>query len=310
MYYQVFGKMIAAWRATFNDPHMPFCILSLCTAGEPQTRENYLVPMYDVGPYIREAQYRTFRDLHDAGDKNVGFVSSFDQRKSFYHPQIKIPVGERAAKWALVTQYGLIAGRDAGEYWLPPSIKEVQIAAGTIRLTMSSAVKMKDESEDKLVGFAIAGKDRRFYPANVDWYSDGTKDNRNKLVYSKNILILSSPFVPEPVAYRYAWARNPMANITNGRQIPIATQRNDDWILEETPVKFPAPQGVLEKDVARQVRGKITKELELDDIERRIKEAEATIAKLKEQFTKDKDAWEKKKAAEAEKLKAAKAAME
>ena len=307
MYYQVFGKMISAWRETFGNPQMPFCIISLCTAGEPQTRDNYLKPMYDVGPYIREAQYKTFRDFRDAGDKSIGFVSSFDQRKSFYHPQIKIPVGERAAKWALVTQYELITGRDAEEYWLPPSIKEVKIVDGTIRLTLSTAIKMKDESEDKLVGFAIAGEDRRFYPADVNWFADGAKDNRNQPVYARNILVLSSPFVARPVHYRHAWARNPMSNIANSRQIPLATQRSDDWILEETPVKFPAPPGMLEKDAARQVRGKIVKELELDDTERRIKEAEATIARLKEQFTKDKEAWEKKKAADAEKLEAAKA---
>jgi sialate O-acetylesterase len=307
MYYQVFGKMISAWRETFGNPQMPFCIISLCTAGEPQTRDNYLKPMYDVGPYIREAQYKTFRDFRDAGDKSIGFVSSFDQRKSFYHPQIKIPVGERAAKWALVTQYELITGRDAEEYWLPPSIKEVKIVDGTIRLTLSTAIKMKDESDDKLVGFAIAGEDRRFYPADVNWFADGAKDNRNQPVYARNILVLSSPFVARPVHYRHAWARNPMSNIANSRQIPLATQRSDDWILEETPVKFPAPQGMLEKDAARQVRGKIVKELELDDTERRIKEAEATIARLKEQFTKDKEAWEKKKAADAEKLEAAKA---
>ena len=307
MYYQVFGKMISAWRETFGNPQMPFCIISLCTAGEPQTRDNYLKPMYDVGPYIREAQYKTFRDFRDAGDKSIGFVSSFDQRKSFYHPQIKIPVGERAAKWALVTQYELITGPDAEEYWLPPSIKEVKIVDGTIRLTLSTAIKMKDESDDKLVGFAIAGEDRRFYPADVNWFADGAKDNRNQPVYARNILVLSSPFVARPVHYRHAWARNPISNIANSRQIPLATQRSDDWILEETPVKFPAPPGMLEKDAARQVRGKIVKELELDDTERRIKEAEATIARLKEQFTKDKEAWEKKKAADAEKLEAAKA---
>jgi sialate O-acetylesterase len=307
MYYQVFGKMISAWRETFGNPQMPFCIISLCTAGEPQTRDNYLKPMYDVGPYIREAQYKTFRDFRDAGDKSIGFVSSFDQRKSFYHPQIKIPVGERAAKWALVTQYELITGPDAEEYWLPPSIKEARIVDGTIRLTLSTAIKMKDESDDKLVGFAIAGEDRRFCPADVNWFADGAKDNRNQPVYARNILVLSSPFVARPVHYRHAWARNPMSNIANSRQIPLATQRSDDWILEETPVKFPAPQGMLEKDAARQVRGKIVKELELDDTERRIKEAEATIARLKEQFTKDKQAWEKKKAADAEKLEAAKA---
>jgi sialate O-acetylesterase len=302
MYCQVFGKMITAWRETFGNPQMPFCIISLCTAGEPQTRDNYLKPMYDAGVYVREAQYKTFRDFYDAGDKNIGFVSSFDQRKSFYHPQIKIPVGERAAKWALVTQYEAIGGRDAEEYWLPPSIKEVKTVDGTIRLTLSTAIKMRDESDDKLVGFAIAGKDRRFHPADVNRFTDGTKDNRNRLIYARNILVLSSPFVPEPVHYRHAWARNPMSNIVNNRQIPLATQRSDDWLLEETPLKFPTPQGMSEKDAKSYVRKWILKELELDDTERQIKEAEATIARLKAPFTKDKSEWEKKKADEAKKV--------
>jgi len=308
MYYQVFGKMITAWRETFNNPQMPFCIISLCTAGTPQTRENYLSPMYDVGCCIREAQYKTFRDFYDAGDKTIGFVSSFDQRKSFYHPQIKIPVGERAAKWALVTQYEAITGRDADDYWLPPSITKVETVNGTIKLTMSTTVGMKDESTDKLEGFAIAGKDRRFYPAEVNWYTDGTKDRRNRPVYDRKILVLSSPFVPKPQHYRYAWARNPIANITNGRHIPLATQRSDDWRLEETPVKFPTPPGMTERDYSRRLRGKIMKELQLNNTERRIKEAQATIAELQGQFEKDKAAWEKSKASEAAKLKAAKAA--
>ena len=310
MYYQVFSKMITAWRGTFNDPQMPFCILSLCTAGEPQTRDNFLLPMYDAGPYIREAQYQTFRDFRDAGDKNIGFASSFDLRKSWYHPQIKIPVGERAAKWALATQYGVFKGNEAEDIWLPPSIKEVKIVEHTIRLTMSTAIKMKDESEDKMNGFAIAGKDRRFFPADVNWFTDGSKDNRNQPVYARNILVLSSPFVPEPAHYRYAWARNPLANIASSRQVPLAAQRSDDWLLEETPVKFPAPPGMSAKDAARPLRAKVLKELELDDTERRIKEAEATIASLKEQFTKDKQAWEEKKAADVNKLKTAKGATD
>lgn len=301
MYYQVFGKMIAAWRETFGDPRMPFCILSLCTAGEPQTSDNYLRPMYDVGAYIREAQYKTFRDLYDAGDKNIGFASSFDLRKSWYHPQIKIPLGERAAKWAIVTQYGLISGRDADEYWLPPVIKEVKIADGAIRLTMSTAVTMKDDSTDKMEGFAIAGEDRRFYPATVKYYSDGAKDNRNRPVYVRNILVLSSPFVPQPAHYRYAWARNPMANIVGGRQVPLPAQRSDDWLLEETPEKVATPPGMPEDAARRQATGRIVKALELADVQRRVKEAEATIAELRPILDKARADAEKNAAAEAKK---------
>jgi len=299
MYYQVFGKMIAAWRSAFNDARMPFCIISLCTAGDPQTSENFLPPMYNVGPLLREVQYKTFRELRDAGDENIGFVSSFDFRKSWYHPQIKVPVGERAAKWALGTQYGMFAGRDADDHWLPPSITEVKIADGKINLTLSSTVKTKDDSDGKLLGFAIAGADRRYYPALVDWFTDGTRDSRNRLQYKRNMLTLSSPFVAEPRHYRYAWARNPMANIVNNRGIPLATQRSDGWRLEETPIKLPVPQGMDAASARRHLAGRLRKELTLADTERRIEEAEATIAELKEQYIKEKAAWEEQKAAEA-----------
>jgi len=305
MYYQVFGKMITAWRRAFADEKLPFCIISLCTAGAPQTHDNFLLPMYDVGPLLREAQYRTFVDFRNAGDEAIGFVSSFDQRKSWYHPQIKVPVGERAAKWALTTRYGLLTGRGAEENWLPPAITEGKAADGKIRLTFNTTVKTKDDSDGKLLGFAIAGADRRFFPAAVDWYTDGKRDSRNRLQYKRNMLVLSSPFVPEPKHYRYAWARNPMANIVNGRGIPLASQRSDDWVLEETPIKLPTPRGMDARSARRWLSGRLRKELGLADTERRIREAEATIAELKDQYAKDKAAWEKQKAAEAERAKAA-----
>ncbi|MBN2130405.1 MAG: hypothetical protein JW741_12955 [Sedimentisphaerales bacterium] len=290
MYYQVFGKMITAWRSAFNDAHMPFCIISLCTDGKPQTLDNYLEPMYDVGALIREAQYRTFLDFYDAGDKGIGFASSFDLRKNWYHPQIKIPAGERAAKWALVSQYNILTGRDADLYWLPPSIKEVTIEDGVIRLTMSTSIKTKDDSDGKMMGFAIAGKDRRFYPADVQWYTDGSVDNRNQPRYQRDVLVLSSPFVSEPVHYRHAWARNPISNVVNGRGIPLATQRSDTWLLEETPEKIDTSGSASSRAIANQIR----KMLRLADMERRIKEAEATIAELTPVFEKAQAEMQKK----------------
>lgn len=273
MYYQVFGKMVTAWRSAFDDAKLPFCIISLCTGGEPQTMENFMLPMYDVGVLLREAQYQTFRDLYDAGDKNIGFVSCFDFQKSWYHPQIKVPVGERTAKWALVSLYEILKG---DENWLPPTIKEVKVDKGTIQLKMSTQIKTKDESDVKMIGFAIAGADRVFYPATVEYYTDGKRDNRNRLQYKKDILVLSSPLVEKPLHYRYAWARNPLANITNSKCIPIATQRSDDWILEETPVKVKD----FEKKNSRQISGELRKMLKEADIKRRIKEAELTIKEL------------------------------
>ncbi|MFT6178000.1 MAG: sialate O-acetylesterase [Akkermansiaceae bacterium] len=298
MYHQVFGEMITSWRTAFNDAKMPFCIISLCTAGEPQTEENFLKSMSNAGPLVREAQYQTFREFQEGGDKAIGFASSFDFRKTWYHPQIKVPAGERAAKWALVTQYDSLTGGGSEHFWLPPTIKKMETIDGVLRLSMSSEIRMKDDSDGKMVGFAIAGKDRRFYPAEINYGVDGV-DNRKRPRQVKNVLVLSSSHVSEPVHYRYAWARNPMANLVNSRQIPIATQRSDDWVMEETPITFPVPEGMDERSKSRHLSGRIRKELELADTERRIKEAEATIAELKETFLADKEAWEKSKAKEA-----------
>ena len=106
LYARVFPEMIKAWRAAFNDPTMPFGIITQETQGEPQTLDNFLPHMVDEGNYVREVHYQTFLNLRKAGDKNIGYASCFDQHRAWYHPQIKIPVGERIASWALATQYG------------------------------------------------------------------------------------------------------------------------------------------------------------------------------------------------------------
>ena len=67
MYRHVFPEMITAWRAAFDDPEMPFGILSLCTEGAVQTLDNYSEMMANPGPYIREAQYQTFLDFLQGG---------------------------------------------------------------------------------------------------------------------------------------------------------------------------------------------------------------------------------------------------
>ena len=148
-------------------------------------------------------------------------------------------------------------------------------------MTLSTDVKTRDDSDGKMLGFAVAGEDRRFYPAEANWFADGTKNDRNRVEYKKNVLVLTNRFVPAPVHYRYAWARNPMGNVVNNHGVALPGQRSDDWILEETPVKIATPKDMPEDAVRRQVGNQLRKELERDDLARRVKEAEATLAELK-----------------------------
>ena len=292
MYYQIFAKMIKAWRDAFKDPQMPFGIISLCTAGEPQTRDDYLEKMVNGGIYIREAQYKTFLDFLKAGDGNVGFASSFDKRRSWYHPQLKIPVGERISRWALATQYGF----EKDVKWKPPMYTEMNLEGGKIILKMDTWVRAV--TNGPIEGFAIAGKDRRFQPAEAEWLVTG-KDQHNRPKHDRRVIVLSSPHVPDPIHFRYAWGRNPMGNLQSAdhNDLPFATQRSDDWRMENVPVKLTGFDDLAPKDFARRANHESQKALRLDDLGRRLKEAQALIDEHRQRYELER-ASERKRAEE------------
>lgn len=267
MYAKVFPVMIKSWREAFGNPEMAFGILSLCTQGKKQEHDDYTSHMADPGPFVREAQYQTYLTLYEAGDKNVGFVSTYDLDRSWYHPGLKIPAGERAAKWALATQYDINAGD-----WKPPMINETIVEDGRIIVKLDGNVGAVGNGLP-MQGFAIAGKDRKFHPADATFLVIG-KDNRGRDRLDKKQIVLTSPMVPEPVAFRYAWARMPMANVQAGL-IPMPTQRSDDWPLEQTPdLGF---ELTVTGEIDRAQRRELINTLKQIDAERRIAEAQAVL---------------------------------
>jgi sialate O-acetylesterase len=281
MYYQVFDDMIASWRKAFGDPNMPFGIISLCTDEAPQTLDNYLEKMINEGMYIREVQYKTFLDLQKAGDKNIGYASSYDMRRSWYHPGLKIPVVERIARWALATQYG------KNLKWVPSVITKVEPSSGTLVLTFNEPVGC--QNNDVIEGFAIAGEDRRFQPAKAE-YQVISKDAKGNPKVDERVLVLSSPHVSAPVHYRYAWGRNPMGNLKHRFTQdgpPLATQRSDDWPMNEVPVKF---GDAIDRETMNQAR----QAHKLFDADRRVKDAQLLLEEEGESTSKAMKEWESK----------------
>lgn len=272
MYGQIFPEMIQSWRKAFNDPKMPFGILSLCTEGPLQTLDNYSEMMCNAGPYIREAQYRTFLDLYKSGDRNIGFTSTYDLRRRWYHPQLKIPAGERMARWALATQYGF----EKSIRWKPAMVEGVDVKEGHLVLRLDDEASAVDNG-GPVLGFAVAGEDRKFHPATAT-HVVTEKDDRGRDKFDRRALVLSSPMVPKPLHYRYAWGRSPLGNLQAHRMtdVPFATQRSDDWPLETIPL------GVLTEEVtqkiSRQQRGKLQQALREQDLERRRQSAKLLLA--------------------------------
>ena len=281
MYYQLFGKMIESWRTAFGDPGMAFGILSLCTEGPRQDLDNYTEMMVNEGPYIRQVQYQTFLDYEKAGDRNIGYASTYDFRRSWYHPQLKVPAGERIARWALATQYGLKID------WRPPLITGMQ--AGDGRITLSFDIPVEGVSNTPIEGFAIAGKDRRFHPATAVHLVSG-QDAQGRPALDVKTLVLTSPHVPEPVHYRYAWGRNPMGNLipkSSRSGAPLATQRSDDWRIHETPAHFGETPDRQALNLAREA-GRLL------DMDRRLKDAQKLIEEQREKHNEAFERWQAK----------------
>lgn len=251
MYADVMPIMVCEWRKAFGDENLPFCILSLCTGGNKQDHTNYLQEMIDVGAYLRDAQYKTFLNLRKAGDENIGFVSTYDLSRRWYHPQLKYPAGERAARWALATQHAYSKILK----WEPPSLVEMKAVDGSLHLKFNSQVNNVDDGS-YMKGFAIAGEDASFQMAKAEHLMTG-KDDRNRPQYDRSVVVLSSPLVPKPVHFRYAWARNPMANVQlpGNTDVPLATLRSDDWDLEDL-----AQHEGEDKANSRQMRNKMKDE--------------------------------------------------
>ena len=275
-YYEVFPKMIGSWRAAFNDANMPFGIISLCTDSPPQTLDNYLECMMDYGIYVREAHYKTFLDFYKAGDKNIGYASSYDHRRAWWHPELKIPAAERIARWAMATQYGFNSVN-----WKPPMMTKMESKDNTLILNFDS--DMASVNSEAIAGFAIAGKDGKFQPAKAEYLVIG-KDKNGQPQHTWRALVLSHPLVPNPIHYRFAWGRNPMGNLRMVfiKDLPFATQRSDNWTVAGMYENYTGKKSAVPGQVHGGEAEELKQELKAADLERRIYEARALLEAQKQ----------------------------
>jgi len=223
LYMKNFKALIQDWRNAFADKSLPFGIIELSAGGDPQTLENFEVRMLDAAPYIREGQYAAYLGLD-----NIAYVSAYDQQVKWYHPQKKIVAGERMARWALTEFY------QKNLPWQPARMKDYEIEGDTIILSFD--IKLKSSDDRPFEGFALAGSDKRFFPAKAKYYISGTGQN-GQPEYDRTRIVVSTPFVKKPIAVRYAWARNPLGNMISAENkiIPLPQFRTDNWKYPEAP---------------------------------------------------------------------------
>ncbi len=221
LYGTLLPLMIGDWRARWGEGDFPFLVVGLANF-----TYRYPVPVDHGWARLREAQVKTSEKV-----PNVALAEAIDIGEAHnIHPVDKIDVGRRLAAAALHVAYGQAVP------WIGPTFAGMKIDGNQIVIqfanTGAGLVIAKSPyygdnpplPTDQLVGFAIAGPDRKWAWADAKIEGDS--------------VVVSSAEVPNPVAVRYGWAGNPAVNLYNQEGFPAEPFRTDDWPYVPPP---PAP---------------------------------------------------------------------
>ncbi len=225
-----FPKVPVSFRKAFGDKDLWFGCIS-----QPGWGRFGADPELEAvtGGYamIRDIQRRALKD-----DKFADMIATYPAGNSYIHPANKIPVGENASLWALARVYGKPVS------YTGPTLNEVINRDGKMHLTFNTdpqnvkamkkmwldkgqtpaywaALPCPYQGEAPILGFTVADKDRRWYPAKA----------KRAMLDGKNVLTVWSDLCEEPVAVRYGWANWPTGNLVGRGGQPMPTFRTDDW---------------------------------------------------------------------------------
>ncbi len=201
-YRDLFPLMIQSWREEWGGGDFPFYWVQLADflAETPTPRES-------AWAELREAQTMTMSRLPHTGE---AVIIDIGEGKDI-HPRNKQDVAQRLARWALARDYGFPISHQS------PTYKSMAKHGNKVVLTfdhVGGGLRTFDVQEAR--GFAVAGNDRKFAWAQAR-------------VTGPNTVEVWSDGVADPVAVRYAWADNPVCNLTSGQDLPATPFRTDDW---------------------------------------------------------------------------------
>ena len=199
-YRKLFPMLIKDWRQRWGQGNLPFLYVQLANYMKTEA-----LPSESEWAELREAQTLTL------SLPNTGMACAIDiGEANDIHPKNKQEAGRRLALVAnkLVYKQNCIASG--------PSYKSFRKEGNRIYVDFTSTgsgLSTKDAKE--LKGFAVAGKDKKFY-----WAKAVIEGNEVVVYYDK---------VAEPIAVRYAWADNPDCNLINSEDLPAVPFRTDEW---------------------------------------------------------------------------------
>lgn len=200
-YYNVlFESMIEEWRKSWNQGNFPFLFVQLANFMQKNSQ-----PTDTDWARLRESQTQTLR-LENTGMATIIDIGDADD----IHPRNKHDVGYRLWQAAKKVAYG------DNVIYSGPSYRDHKVNGSTIEISFDQVGEgLVTKNSDRVLGFAIAGNDRKFYWAEAT--IEGDK------------VVISSDKVTSPVAVRYAWADNPDVSLYNEEDLPAVPFRTDNW---------------------------------------------------------------------------------
>ena len=131
------------------------------------------------------------------------------EAKDVHYPDKK-PVGQRLALAARALAY-----EEKIEY-SGPVFESAKFEGGKAVVSFTHVGGGLVAKGERLTGFLICGADKKFVRADA--------------VIEGNTVVVRSDKVPNPVAVRYAWERNPECNLQNKDGLPASPFRSDDFV--------------------------------------------------------------------------------
>jgi len=200
-YDDLFALMISEWRKAWGQGDFSFYWVQLA---------DYMAEVDQPGDSawaeLREAQTATLA-LPKTGQAVIYDVGEGRD----IHPRDKQTVGKRLARIALAQDYGMAIAYQS------PRFASMEVAGNKATLTFTDVgTGLYAFDVQEAVGFAVAGDDKV-------WHKAVGK------VVGKDKVEVTCGAVAAPVAVRYAWANNPIANVESKDGLPLVPFRTDDW---------------------------------------------------------------------------------
>jgi sialate O-acetylesterase len=195
-YRKLFPAMIRDWRSAWGEGDFPFLFVQLASYIQEYSPQTSWAE-------LREAQSMTL------SLPNTGMAVAADIGNPYdIHPKNKQEVGRRLALAAEAIAYGKKL------VYSGPMYESMKVEGNKVRLRFKHAGSGL-KAQGRLVGFEIAGEDRKFHSAEAKIEGEA--------------VVVQSREVSHPVAVRYAWADYPTCSLYNKEGLPASPFRTDDW---------------------------------------------------------------------------------